>query len=605
MAQQIIITKDNYGIELECCFVDAKKKVLDITGCSVEVAIMNPSGEQVELDQAVVKSDNIGFCSYVLQSKHTADEGLYTSIWTVTDENGYVTAQENVYYFVKERLQSSDTNTGTIDTDELEDKIKELEDEINNTKLILDQIKKVNSSAEIVGARGNFPLLENRLDSIDININNINSLQQELNNKFNEQETEIDNKFNEQETKIDNKFNEQQTKIDNTLKKIDKFSEIHYINSIADEMSILIKCMNGETVLIDCGETFSANKIKNRLDALNVTEINHFIITHFHSDHAGSYDMILTNFNVDNVYYKPITWAMSQKEIGWNTPTIYNGFVAKVEQLGIQSYSLTEDKTITINEYEKIKLMNTSPYPYTNKSATTNYDVYDYNYESLMCYYTNGTTKVLFQADCPSNVAYSNYRDTIKNVDHLQVTHHGGGDNLKKEWTQSIKAKTGFYANTKFNTVEHYKAYTMTKLYSYDFDTSNSGCILVTSGSLTPTVTMVEKTLGDRFIDMGDDLWVYVDRSGNLVENGFVENNGKKYIMKNWYLALPSADGWYYGIENQAYALNNGGSVKCNQWVKTNGYNYYVDDRGVFIKNGIYKVGTTDVTFDEQGHANI
>ena len=268
MAQQIIITKDNYGIELECYFVDAKKKVLDITGYSVEVAIMNPSGEQVELDQAVVKSANVGLCSYVLQSKHTADEGLYTSVWTVTDENGYVTAQENVYYFVKERLQSSDTNTGTIDADGLEDKIKELEDEINNTKLVLDQIKKVNSSAEIVGARGNFPLLENRLDSIDININNIN-----------------------------------------------RFSELHYINSIADEMSCLIKCANGETILIDCGETSSKTLLHNRLKALNVKTIDHFIVTHFHSDHVGGYDIVFDNFNVKKVYYKPITWTLSNKEI--------------------------------------------------------------------------------------------------------------------------------------------------------------------------------------------------------------------------------------------------------------------------------------------------
>ena len=548
MAKQIIVTQNDYGIELETQFVNDKKKPLDITGYDVKVKIIYDD-KTIDTISAGHKDSVNGIAYIVLEKEHLINAGLHTSVWSVVDEDEHVTAQENVYYFVKD-VEGSEDNTPTTDLPiNIDDVLDKFNDIDNNLFELTEQINVVNKE-------------------------------------------------------IDNKFNEQQTKIDNTLKKIDKFSEIHYINSIADEMSILIKCMNGETVLIDCGETFSANKIKNRLDALNVTEINHFIITHFHSDHAGSYDMILTNFNVDNVYYKPITWAMSQKEIGWNTPTIYNGFVAKVEQLGIQSYSLTEDKTITINEYEKIKLMNTSPYPYTNKSSTTNYDVYDYNYESLMCYYTNGTTKVLFQADCPSNVAYSNYGDTIKNVDHLQVTHHGGEDVLKKEWTQNIRAKTAFYANTKFNTVEHYKAYTMTKLYTYDFNVSNSGCILVTSGSLTPTVTMVEKTLGDRFIDMGDDLWVYVDSSGNLVENGFVENNGKKYIMKDWYLALPSPDGWYYGIENQAYALNSGGSVKCNQWVKTNGYNYYVDDRGVFIKNGIYKVGTTDVTFDEEGHAN-
>ena len=453
--------------------------------------------------------------------------------------------------------------------------------------------------------------LNTKIDNFQTDVNNkVDTFKNEVNNNFDTMETEFNNRVNESISNIEttkqelnDKFNKQQTKLENIVKKIDKFSEIHYINTNADELSILIKCMNGETVLIDCGETFSANKIKERLDNLKVTEINHFIVTHFHSDHAGSYETILNNYTVNNVYYKPITWTMSQKEIGWLTPNIYNGFVAKVEQLGIQKHVLNQDMTITINEYEKIKLMNTSPYPYTDKSATTNYDVYDYNYESLMCYYTNGTTKVLFQSDCPSKVAYENYGTNIKSVDHLQITHHGGGDVLKKEWTQSIRAKTGFYTNNTFNTVEHYKAYTMTKLYSYDFNTTNSGCILVTSGSLTPTVSMIEQTLGDRFINIEGNLWVYVNSAGNLVENGIVENNGKKYIMKDWYMALPSADGWYYGIESQAYALNNGGSIKCNQWVTTNGNNYYVNDQGIFIKNGIYRVGTTNITFDENGHA--
>ena len=453
--------------------------------------------------------------------------------------------------------------------------------------------------------------LNTKIDNFQTDVNNkVDTFKNEVNNNFDTMETEFNNRVNESISNIEttkqelnDKFNKQQTKLENIVKKIDKFSEIHYINTNADELSILIKCMNGETVLIDCGETFSANKIKNRLDNLKVTEINHFIITHFHSDHAGSYETIFNNYTVDNVYYKPITWTMSQKEIGWLTPNIYNGFVSKVEQLGIQSHVLNQDMTININEYEKIKLMNTSPYPYSDKSATTNYNVYDYNYESLMCYYTNGTTKVLFQGDCPSKVAYENYGNNIKNLDHLQITHHGGGDVLKKEWTQSIRAKTGFYTNNTFNTVEHYKAYTMTKLYSYDYNTTNSGCILVTSGSLTPTVSMIEQTLGDRFINMEGNLWVYVNSAGNLVENGIVENNGKKYIIKDWYMALPSADGWYYGIENQAYALNNGGSIKCNQWVTTNGNNYYVNDQGIFIKNGYYRVGTTLVNFDENGYA--
>ena len=406
--------------------------------------------------------------------------------------------------------------------------------------------------------------------------------------------------FNELNTKVDT-FQE---KVNNELQAINRYSELHYINNFADESSILFKCKNGETVLVDCGESFSSGGIYNRLKALGVTKINHFIITHFHSDHVGGYNMVIDNFIVDNVYFKPINWNLSDKEIGWGTKTLYDGFVARVEQLGINYYSLTEDTTIVINDNEKIKLMNTSPYPFSDKSATTDYNVYDYNYESLMCLYTNETTKVLLQSDCPSQVAYSKYGDTIKNIDHLQISHHGNNDVIKSEWINSIRAKTGFYSYLPSTTIEYYKASSFTKLYKYDFNTSMSGCIIITDGGIYPTSSMIENKLSDRFLDyLGNK--VYIDSSGDMVENGIITNNGKKYIIKDWYKQLPSDDGWCYAISEQAYALNSDGSIKCNQWVNSSGHNYYVDDQGIFITNGTYKIGTTDVTFDSEGRANI
>ena len=419
-------------------------------------------------------------------------------------------------------------------------------------------------------------------------------------NVFNELNTKVDT-FQE---KVNNELETKKLELDNIIKGMNRCSELHYINNFADESSVLFKCMNGEAVLVDCGETFSSGGIYNRLKALGVTKINHFIITHFHSDHVGGYNMIFDNFIVDNVYYKPITWTLSAKEIGWNTKSLYDGFVARIKQLGIKYYSLTEDTTIYINDNEKIKLMNTVAYPYSDKSANTDYNVYDYNYESLICLYTNGNTKVLLQSDCPSQVAYNNYGNTIKNVDHLQISHHGGNDVINSTWIDSIRAKTGFYSYLASTNIEYYKASSFTKIYRYDFNSSTSGCILITDGGLYTTASMIENKLSDRFLDyLGKK--VYIDGAGDMVENGIVNNGNKMYIIKDWYKQLPSEDGWCYAIPEQAYALNSDGSIKCNQWVTTNGHNFYVNNQGIFIRNGIYKVGTTDVTFDAEGHANI
>lgn len=204
MAQQIVITKDNYGIELECYFINAKKKPIDVTGCSIELAILNPSGVQIDLVQAIIKNPTIGYCSYILNTKHTSEEGLYTTIWTVVDTDGYITAQENMYYFIKEKAQSSDSSSSISDADGLEEKIKEIEDELSNTRLtvlneldttrnlvnneidntkaLVEEVKKVNVSAEIVDARGGLPSLGEKvrelsghLDTIETEIVKINA----------------------------------------------------------------------------------------------------------------------------------------------------------------------------------------------------------------------------------------------------------------------------------------------------------------------------------------------------------------------------------------------------------------------------------------------
>ena len=416
--------------------------------------------------------------------------------------------------------------------------------------------------------------------------------------------SELNSKVDTFQEKVNNELETKKLEIDNIINGLNRCSELHFINSSPDESSVLFKCMNGEIVLIDCGEPFSSGSIYNRLKGLGVTKINHFIITHFHSDHVGGYNMVFDNFIVDNVYFKPITWTLSAKEIGWNTKSLYDGFVARIKQLNIKYYSLTEDTTIYINDNEKIKLMNTAPYPYSDKSANTDYNVYDYNYESLMCLYTNGNTKVLLQSDCPSQVAYNNYGNTIRNVDHLQISHHGGIDVINLTWINAIRAKTAFYSYINSTNIEHYKASTLTKIYKYDPVTSTSGCILITDGGLYTTASMVENKLGDKFLDYADKK-VYIDSAGDMVENGIINSGNKMYIIKDWYKQLPAGDGWCYAISDQAYALNSDGSIKRNQWVSSSGHNFYVDDQGIYLKNGTYKIGTTDVTFNADGHANI
>lgn len=478
-------------------------------------------------------------------------------------------------------------------------KLEECIDLCNNSADILDWLKNEG--------------LENELNELlniwkdDGTLDNIinNKLFNELNTKIENYKDEMTNDNNKFKDDTNNLLNQSKTELNNTLNNLNKYSELHYLNTIADEMCVLLKCKNGEIVLIDCNETFSKSKTLNRLQKLGISVIDHFIITHFHSDHVGGFDVVLNNFQVKNVYYKPINWALSQKELNWNTKSLYEDFLNLIKNKNIVTHVLSLDTEIKINKDEKLTLLNTATYPYANKSEITNYDVYDYNYESLIILYENKNVKILFEGDCPTKVAYDKYGNTISNIDHLQISHHGGNDVMKIEFVNSLRAKSAYYSFTNSTNIEYYKAYTLTKIYTYDYNVNASGSFLITDTSICPTLSFKENTLSDKFLSCNGKE-IYVNSNGDLVENGIIYHNGSMYIIKNWYKQLPSGDGWYYpssgDVINQPYAMYSDGRIKTNQWINSsNGKLYYVNESGIYYKDCTVKIGTQNVTFDKDG----
>lgn len=101
MNEQIVITKNNYGIELIVEFIDSKKKPVDITGCTVEVSFVNPNGVVDEVAYANVTNYTNGTASIILDKELTNIEGLWSSYWSaINEETQFVTAQEAIYYYV-------------------------------------------------------------------------------------------------------------------------------------------------------------------------------------------------------------------------------------------------------------------------------------------------------------------------------------------------------------------------------------------------------------------------------------------------------------------------------------------------------------------------
>ena len=130
MAKQIIVTQNDYGIELETQFVDDKKKPLDITDYDVRVKVIYDD-KTIDTILAEHKDSVNGIAYIVLEKEHLINAGLHTSVWSVVDEDEHVTAQENVYYFVKD-VEGSEDDTPTTDLPIIADDVLDKFNEIDN-----------------------------------------------------------------------------------------------------------------------------------------------------------------------------------------------------------------------------------------------------------------------------------------------------------------------------------------------------------------------------------------------------------------------------------------------------------------------------------------
>lgn len=152
MAKQIILTQNDYGIELETQFVNDKKKPLDITDYDVRVKIIY-NNETIDAILAGHKDNTNGIAYIVLEKEHLLNAGLYTTVWSVVDEDEHITAQENLYYFVKDVEGSIDDTPTTdlpIDADSILNKFKEVDDnlfELNEQKNIVNESMDITNKA--------------------------------------------------------------------------------------------------------------------------------------------------------------------------------------------------------------------------------------------------------------------------------------------------------------------------------------------------------------------------------------------------------------------------------------------------------------------------
>lgn len=248
---------------------------------------------------------------------------------------------------------------------------------------------------------------------------------------------------------------------------------IHYID-VEQGDSTLICLPDDKVMLIDAGKPAMAQRIVDYIQALEITTIDYFIMTHSDDDHTGGAEAVFNNFEVKNVYrpfqiavgsngqpteYEMLSTYASIAELDCNKATedAYEAFIrCAYTEVGATVYCSYDGLTIenvsagykfeffapiVVDGYDAFDYSATKTIGYPTKS----YDEHSDNNASPVILFEHQTSSFLFTGDAGFDVeedllaSLSNdEKERFKNIDVFQAGHHGSNTSNSKELLELI-----------------------------------------------------------------------------------------------------------------------------------------------------------------------
>lgn len=236
--------------------------------------------------------------------------------------------------------------------------------------------------------------------------------------------------------------------------------QVHFID-VGQGDSTLIMC-DGHSMLIDTGDDSKGTAIQNYLMKQGVEKLDYLILTHPDTDHIGGAPVIITKFDIDNVFmsnyekdnknYMKVIQALDNKLLKWSTPTVGNNY-----NLGSAS--------ITILAPNKV---------YDNP-----------NNASIALIVENGNNRFLFTGDAEETAEADILNNGLNvNADVYQVGHHGSKTSSSKSFLNAVSPTYAVISCAEGNSYGHPHAETLNNLRSMGmqvFRTDEQGSIVAIS----------------------------------------------------------------------------------------------------------------------------
>jgi len=196
--------------------------------------------------------------------------------------------------------------------------------------------------------------------------------------------------------------------------------------------SFLIVFPDGETMLVDCGFAAMAPIITRTLQNYGITRIDYFVLTHPHSDHAGSIaftkdikDSLLENFEIGKCYYTGVY------NTEWSDPKKFENLM---DSYGIPREVLQEGDELDIGGVH-LTIIN----PPEGSAGTSISVTQEMNNSSLTIRMDYGEFSALLTGDLYESremELVKKYGDFL-DVDLLKIPHHGHQTSTSEQFVRA------------------------------------------------------------------------------------------------------------------------------------------------------------------------
>lgn len=178
---------------------------------------------------------------------------------------------------------------------------------------------------------------------------------------------------------------------------------IHIID-VGQGDCILITTPSNQNMLIDGGDEDSAKIIKSYLKNKKVKNLDVIVATHPDSDHIGSLDYIIDNFDVEK-FYMPKQTTDSE---------CYTNLIDSCKNKNLKVNYLSKDDSFKLDNFTQIYVLSPS---YITDNNNSNSIVLNISYKN---------NNFLFTGDCEKDNELEIINSyNLKDIDFLKVSHHG------------------------------------------------------------------------------------------------------------------------------------------------------------------------------------